>query len=153
MSEDFLTSQGLKKLKDELNILIKVRRPEVALRLKEAVALGDLSENAEYAEAKEEQAFVEGRVNEIEEVLRKSEIVDDEIRSESSVYIGCAVHLSSGTQVKTFTLVGKTEANPDNGEISADSPLGKAILGRARGEMINVHTQAGNKRYKIIKIA
>lgn len=153
MPEEFLTNHGLKKLREELEHLLKVKRPEVAARLKEAVILGDLSENAEYIEAKDEQAFVEGRINEIEEIMRNAKIIAGIPKTSSRVEIGCAVDLETGSKVKRFTLVGKTESNPDNAEISAESPLGKAILGKNPGDMVDVHTPIGKKKYRIVRIA
>lgn len=152
MPEEFLTSQGLRKLKEELECLVKIKRSEVATRLKEAVMLGDLSENAEYIEAKDEQAFVEGRVSEIEEILRNAKIITGVPKAPTKVQIGCAMELESGSGIKRFTLVGKTEANPDNGEISADSPVGRAVLGRNSGEVVDVSTPVGKKKYRIVRI-
>lgn len=152
---EFITKQGLSKLRQELLDLTKNKRSEVAERLKEAVVLGDLTENAEYAEAKDEQAFVEGRILEIENILRTVSLVSSTPRGKTSVQIGCAVHLafSDGRRRKTFTLRGKGEGRPEKGEISSDSPIGQAVLGRKAGEEVLVPTPAGNRRFKIIRIA
>lgn len=152
MSENFITKKGLAKLKEELNELIKVKRPEVSARIKEAVSFGDLSENAEYAEAKEDQAFIEGRIAEIENVLRNVDLVSFRPRTNFSVQIGCAVVIKSAGQNRTFKLMGKGEGNPSEGEISSDSPIGRAIMGRSIGEEVDVPAPSGKKRYKIIKI-
>ncbi|OGZ58284.1 MAG: transcription elongation factor GreA [Candidatus Spechtbacteria bacterium RIFCSPHIGHO2_02_FULL_43_15b] len=153
MSEEFLTNQGLKKLKEELEYLVREKRREVAGRIREAVSLGDISENAEYAEAKEEQAFIEGRISEIESVFRNAKIVNSASRNASTVEIGCSVEVRGGAQTRNLMLVGKAEANPETGEISAESPLGRALLGKTAGETVDVHTPAGNRRYTIVRIA
>ena len=116
------------------------------------MALGDLSENADYSEAKDVQLFLEGRIAEIERILRNAKLVS--INSGSSrVSIGCSVKLQSAGQKREFKIVGKAESNPAIGCISSDSPIGKALLGRAIGEEIEVPTPAGNKKYKIVRIA
>lgn len=152
---DLITKHGFAKLKQELADLVKYKRPEIAERIKEAVALGDLTENAEYAEAKDQQGFIEGRISEIENVLRTVHVVSATPRGRSFVQIGCAVHLASftGRGRKTFMIRGKGEARPEKGEISSDSPIGQAILGQKVGDEVTVPTPAGNKRFKIIRIA
>ena len=150
-----ITKQGLAKLKKELGDLVRHKRPEIAEKIKEAVALSDLTENAEYAEAKDEQGFVEGRISEIENILRTVRVVSATPRGRSFVQIGCAVHLASlsGRGRTIFTIRGKGEGRPETGEISSDSPIGQAILGQKVGDEIEVPTPAGNKRFKIVKIA
>jgi len=152
---EFITKQGLAKLKQELGDLVKYKRPEIAERIKEAVALGELTENAEYAEAKDQQGFIEGRISEIENTLRTVRIVSATPRGRSFVQIGCAVHLNSlrGRGRRTFMIRGKGEGRPEKGEISSDSPIGQAILGQKVGDEVEVPTPAGNKRFKIIRIA
>jgi len=154
MNTEFITQKGLKKLRSELEELIKIRRPEIAERIKEAVSFGELAENAEYTEVKEEQAFIEGRIMDIEETLRTVMIVNPVSgRSSSSAQIGCVVELSSGGQRKKFTIVGKGEGDPIKGEISSDSPIGQAVLGGGIGDTVMVSTPKGGKQYKIIRIA
>lgn len=153
MPGEFITKKGLEKLKEELSGLVNKKRPEVARRIKEAVSFGDLSENAEYTEAKEQQAFTEGRISEIENILRNVSLVSKKSAKASFVQISCAVSLVSGSQKRVFKLVGKSEGNPSAGEISSDSPIGKALLGRVVGDEIDVPTPSGKKQYRIVKIA
>jgi len=153
MPQEFITKKGLEKLKAELDELVNVKRPEIAGRIKDAVALGDLSENAEYSEAKDAQAFIEGRVSDIEEILRSTRLVSGRATDRSFVQVGCAVKLVSGENKHQFKLVGSGEGNPANGELSTDSPIGKAILGKVPGDEIEISTPTGKKRYKIIQIA
>jgi transcription elongation factor GreA len=154
MKGEFITKRGSDKLKRELDMLVKVRRPEVSERIKEAVSFGDLTENAEYAEAKEEQAFVEGRILEIEEALRSATLVQPKAgKYLGAAQIGCAVALSGQGQVKKFNIVGKGEGDPQRGEVSSDSPMGQAVLGKRLGDMVIVSTPGGNKEYKVIRIA
>lgn len=154
MRREFITKRGFDKLKRELEGLVKVRRPEVAEKIKEAVSFGDLTENAEYAEAKEEQAFVEGRILEIEEALRTATLVQPQAGKYSrTAQIGCAVALSGQGQLKKFNIVGKGEGDPLMGEVSSDSPMGQAILGKGLGDVVIVSTPGGNKEYKIVRIA
>lgn len=151
---EFVTKQGIEKLRSEYLELTKVKRPEIAERIKEAVSFGDLTENAEYAEAKEEQAFAEGRIMEIEAILRNATVVQPILRNiGSGVQIGCAIEVSGAGQRKKLILVGKGEGNPLRGEVSCDSPIGKAVLGKMTGDTITVSTPKGNKQYKIVKIA
>lgn len=153
MANGFITKRGLEKLKGELGELVNQKRPEVVRRIRHAVSFGDLSENAEYTEAKEQQAFVEGRILEIENMLRNVRLVSLGSAKPSSVQVGCAVELLGRGQKRKFKIVGKAESNPAKGCISSDSPVGRALLDRGIGEEIEVPTPAGNKKYKIIKIA
>lgn len=151
---EFITKQGIEKLRFELEELVKVKRPQIAERIKEAVSFGDLAENAEYAEAKEEQAFIEGRIMEIEAILRNAMVVQPISRNPAmGVQIGCAVEILGAAKLKKMILVGKGEGNPLRGEVSCDSPIGKAVLGKMIGDVITVSTPKGNKQYKIAKIA
>lgn len=157
MAEEFITKKGLEKLTKELTELKTKRRKTVSERLKEALSFGDIAENAEYAEAKEEQAFVEGRIAEIENILRSAMLVTG--RHDVPKFwlggaaIGSVVELAGAGQRRKLTLVGKGEGNPLSGEISSDSPLGQAILGRKAGDEVRVSTPTGKKNYKIIRIA
>ncbi len=151
-----ITKEGLEKLKEELNYLKEVKRKEVAERLKEAISYGDLSENAEYEEAKNEQAFVEGRILELEEKIKYAKIIDDRAKKGALVQLGSKVviqNLSSKTKAEEeFTIVGSTEADPINHKISNVSPVGKALMDRNAGEVVKVGTPAGLMEYKIVKV-
>lgn len=151
-----ITKEGLEKLKEELNFLKEVKRKEVAERLKEAISYGDLSENAEYEEAKNEQAFVEGRILEIEEKIKYAKLIDEKIKKGVLVQLGSKVviqNLSSKTKTEEeYTIVGSTEADPVNHKISNVSPVGKALLDRRSGDVVRVLAPAGAMEYKIVKV-
>jgi transcription elongation factor GreA len=151
-----LTKEGLEKLNEELRVLINEKRKEVIERIQEAVAHGDLSENADYAQAKEEQSFIEGRIQEIEEMVKNAEIIDTQTRH-STVTIGSTVIITvhgAGLegQERTYTIVGANEANPADGRISNESLVGKALLGRKVGDIIPVQTPAGEMKYELKSI-
>lgn len=149
-----LSAEGLRKLEEELQYLKSVKRREVAQRIKQAREFGDLSENSEYEEAKNEQAFVEGRIIELEKMLRNARIVSDEEIDPSKVNIGSTVHLidvDSGEEV-CYTIVGSNEADPAALRISYQSPVGKALFGRSVGEVVEVRVPAGTLRYQIVRI-
>ncbi|OGE87709.1 MAG: transcription elongation factor GreA [Candidatus Doudnabacteria bacterium RIFCSPLOWO2_02_FULL_49_13] len=146
-----LTEDGLKKLQDEVKILKEDRRREVIERIQEAVAHGDLSENADYAQAKEEQAFIEGRIQEIEEILKNAQIIAAS-KNKNIVSVGSTVVLKfAGNEVK-YTIVGANEANPAAGKISNESLVGKALLGAKKGDRMAVDTPAGKNEYEILNI-
>ena len=147
-----LTEDGYNKLVEKLNYLKSVRRIEVAERLKAAIALGDLSENSEYDDAKNEQAFLEGEIQELENKIRNSDII--KAGDGKSVTIGSRVTVKAleFDEDETFLIVGSTEADPDEGKISNESPLGMALLGQKIGKVINVSAPAGMIRYKIVDI-
>ena len=149
-----LTKDGLKKLEEELENLKTVRRKEVAERLKEAIALGDISENSEYDDAKNEQAFIEGRIQELEMKLRNVEVISESKKSKTTVSMGCKVVIRDleFDEEEEYTLVGSTEADPSAGLISNESPVGAAILGQKVGATVDVHAPAGILKYKIVKI-
>ncbi|MEK7524285.1 MAG: transcription elongation factor GreA [Patescibacteria group bacterium] len=151
-----ITKEGLEKLKEELNFLKEVKRKEVAERLREAISYGDLSENAEYEEAKNEQAFTEGRILELEEKVKYAQIIDEQHKKGALVQLGSKVviqNLSGKTKVEEeFTIVGSTEADPINHKISNVSPVGKALLERRAGETVKVVAPAGIIEYKIVKV-
>src|SRR3989337_2102594 len=136
MPNNFLTKEGFQKLQEELDFLRTAKRQEVANRLHEAMEGGELIENAEYEAAKNEQAFVEGRIQELEMLLATAKIIDENGRKKSdSVQIGSKVSIKEGNfEVETFTIVGAAEANPRDGKISNESPIGKSILNRKVGE-------------------
>lgn len=148
----YLTAEGLKKLEEELEHLRKVRRKEVAERLHEAMEGGDLIDNAEYEAAKNEQAFIEGRILEVEYILAQARIIEPG-ESTGIVDIGNTVVVKQdGKKRETFTIVGAAEANPKNGLISNESPLGQALLGNQVGDEVEVDAPAGVLRFRIVKI-
>ena len=147
-----LTEDGYNKLVEKLNYLKSVRRIEIAERLKAAIALGDLSENSEYDDAKNEQAFLEGEIQELENKIRNSDII--KAGDGKTVTMGSRVMVKDleFDEEETFLIVGSTEADPDEGKISNESPLGEALLGQKIGRAINVNAPAGVIQYKIIDI-
>jgi len=150
-----LTYEGLKKLEAELQELKVVRRKDVAAKIKEARGQGDLSENAEYDAAKEEQAEIEARIGQIEKMLRTAEVIDEDDLDKDSIGIGSKVKIfdMEYKEEVEYTIVGSTEADPMGGRISNESPLGMALLRRNRGETISVEAPDGVMKYKIIDIA
>lgn len=151
-----ITKEGLEKLNEELNYLKEVKRKEVAQRLKEAISYGDLSENAEYEGAKNEQAFTEGRILELEEKIKYAKIIDDKARKSASVQLSSRVvirNISGKNKTEEeYTIVGSTEADPVNHKISNVSPVGKALLERRAGDVVRVQAPAGAVEYKILKV-
>jgi transcription elongation factor GreA len=154
--EIIVTKEGLKKLKDELENLKSVRRKEVAQRLKEAISYGDLSENSEYEEAKNEQAFVEGRILELERKIKNAKVITEK-DGKKDVNVGSTVsvrNITSGDDAQeTYTIVGATEADPFENKISNESPLGKSLLGCTRGDTIEFQAPAGTIRYEVLKVS
>lgn len=149
---NYLTSDGYKKLKKEIEYLKKTKRTEIVSRIKEAKELGDLSENAEYADAREEQSFVEGRILELEEILKNAKVIDPKSSQPGTVDIGDALVVKKNGEQLKYTIVGSNEANPSEGKISNESPLGKAFLGRSKGDKIKVKTPKGEALYDILEI-
>ena len=152
--EVILTVEGLKKLEDELELHKSVKRREVAERIKQAISFGDISENSEYEDAKNEQAFTEGRILTLEKMLRNAKIIDDENLDTRVVSIGSTVllkDLESGDEF-TYTIVGSVEANPGANKISNESPVGKAMLGQPKGYIIEVNVPAGQLKYQVLDI-
>lgn len=149
-----LTKDGLKKLQDELENLKSVRRIEVAERIKQAIAFGDISENSEYDDAKNEQAFIEGRIQELEQKLRNVEVISEEKKSKSVVTMGCTVVVRDMefNEDMEYTLVGTAEADPEAMRISNESPLGAAILGQKVKKVVEVQAPVGTIKYKIMEI-
>lgn len=149
-----ITYEGLKKLEDELQDLKVNKRQEVAQKIKEARELGDLSENAEYDAAKDEQRDIEARIEEIDKILKNVEVVDEEEVDLSKVGIGCQIKLKDleYDDILEFKVVGSTEANTLKGKISDESPVGKAINGRSVGDIVEVETQEGVIKYEILEI-
>ncbi|MDD5431254.1 MAG: transcription elongation factor GreA [Candidatus Pacebacteria bacterium] len=151
MEKQYLTKEKLEELKSELENLKTNRRLEVAERLQRAKELGDLSENSEYFEAREEQSQVENRIFEIEEMLRNYEIIKKQTAGDT-VRVGSTIAVEKGGKRMTFTIVGSNEANPEAGLISNESPLGKSFLGKKAGEKTSVVTPKGKTEYLIISI-
>lgn len=152
MSKKYLlTKEGLEKLNEELKHLINDKRKEVIERIREAAAHGDLSENADYAQAREEQSFIEGRVMEIEEIIKNAEIITTGTHG-NSVSIGSTAVVKAGEAEKKYTIVGSNEANPKEGKISNESLVGKNLLGRKVGEKFKIVTPAGEIEYEIVSI-
>ena len=149
-----ITYEGLKKLEDELQDLKLNKRQEVAEKIKEARELGDLSENAEYDAAKDEQRDIEARIEEIDKILKNVEVIDEDEVDLSKVSIGCKIKLKDmeDDDVLEFKMVGSTEANSLKGKISNESPVGKAIDGKRVGEIAEVETHEGVIRYQILEI-
>jgi transcription elongation factor GreA len=151
--EKYLTEEGAAELRRELDELKSVKRPQLAAKLKEAIAQGDLSENADYHDAKEQQAFLEGRIQYLEGLLHSAIIVaadDDKKKKSSVVRVGTEVTVEeAGEPPETFIIVGAAEANPKEGKISNESPLGRALLGHKVGDKVKVDAPAGQLIFKI----
>ena len=152
--KNLLTREGLKKYEDELHDLKVVKRKEVAQKIKEAREQGDLSENAEYDAAKDEQRDIEARIEELEKILKNAEVVVEEEVELDKISIGCTVHIldCEFDEELEYKIVGSTEANSLKGKISNESPVGKALLGRKMGDTVEVETQAGTFAYKVLEI-
>ncbi|MFI3177101.1 MAG: transcription elongation factor GreA [Eubacteriales bacterium] len=152
--KNILTYEGLRKYEDELQDLKVVQRKEVAQKIKEAREQGDLSENAEYDAAKDEQRTIETRIEELEKILKNAEVViEDEVDLES-INIGCMVRLldKEYKEELTYKIVGSTEADSLKGKISNESPVGKALIGAKKGQTVKVETQVGVIEYKVLEI-
>jgi transcription elongation factor GreA len=150
-----VSKEGLEKLKKELTEYKENRRKQVAQRLKEAISYGDLSENSEYEEAKNEQAFVEGRIIELEKMVKNAKIITEEKSTNTGVQIGTTVtvqNMTDNDEPETYTITGSTEADPVAQKISNESPIGSALLGKNKGDVITVKVPAGIYEYKILKI-
>lgn len=145
----YITKEGLKQLKAELEELTKVKRPAVALRIKNAREMGDISENAEYDAAREEQAYVEGRIAELEDIIKSSKISEG-VAGEVTVGTSVTVHMDG--EEETFHIVGAPEADPLKKKISHESPLGVALLGKKVGDKIEVEAPVGKLTYTILSI-
>ncbi len=146
----YLTAEGLEKLKAELNELIAIDRPRVAARIHEAKLDGDLSENAEYEDAKQEQSFLEGRIATLEAQLRNAAVIEK--TNGDSVGIGSKVVIKGSDGEETFTIVGSAEAAPREGRISNESPVGAALMGRKKGDTFTVQAPAGPIEYTLVRI-
>ena len=157
MSEQdvILTREGLQQLEEELENLRTVKRTEVKERLKEAIALGDLSENSEYDDAKNEQAFMEGRILELEKMIRNAKVIEDDVQQEGVISVGSLVKVRDieFDEISEYRLVGTVEADPMNNRISNESPVGRALLGHKAGETVNVEVPAGIIKMEILEIS
>jgi transcription elongation factor GreA len=153
MTTTFLTKEGYQKLADELEHLRTDKRKEVAQRLHEAMEGGELIENAEYEDAKNEQAFVEGRIQELEIILASARIIEDQKKNPTTVQVGDTVVVKEGdNKPEEYTIVGAAEANPRKGRISNESPLGKALLTRGIGDEVSVEAPGGMFKVRVVKI-
>ncbi|MDD2969600.1 MAG: transcription elongation factor GreA [Lachnospiraceae bacterium] len=152
--KNILTYEGLRRYEDELHDLKVVKRKEVAQKIKEAREQGDLSENAEYDAAKDEQRDIEARIEELEKILKNAEVVVEDEVDLDRISIGCKVDILDVEYNETFTykIVGSTEANSLKGKISNESPVGRALIGAQKGETVSVDTQAGQLQYKVLEI-
>lgn len=149
-----LTSEGLKKLEEELEVLRTKTRKEVAEKLKVALSFGDLSENSEYDEAKNEQAKVEARIMQLENMLKNVTILDSNELTNDVVQIGSKVEIKDlqTSEILSYRIVGSMETNPDEGKISDESPVGKALIGHRVGEIVKIKIPAGFVEYEILDI-
>jgi transcription elongation factor GreA len=152
--EVILTQEGLKKLEEELEHLKSVKRREVAERIKVAIGYGDISENSEYEDAKNEQAFIEGRIMTLEKMLRNARIINNDDVSTDAVSVGAIVTLKDLEfgEIVEYNIVGSAESDPLENKISNESPVGKAILGKGKGAVVDVNVPAGVIKYEIIDI-
>ncbi len=149
----YLTADGLEKLKQELEQLKGPARQALSERLRFAIQQGDLSENADYIAAKEEQGFLEGRIIELEQILQNAAIIDESRKTDGVITIGARITIQEDDFTpETYQLVGPTEANPAKGRISHESPIGRALLGQRLGNTVSVDTPSGAIKFKVLKI-
>lgn len=147
----YLSRTGLEDLKKELGRLLEERR-EITATIKEAREFGDLSENAEYQEAKNKQSFIEGRIVEIESMMKVAKVIDDNNRDNGRVTLGSQVKVKVSDQIKEFVLTGSNEASPLDGRVSNESPIGRALMGHKKGDVVEVPTPDGVRQYHILEI-
>ncbi len=150
--ETFLTPEGYRKLEEELDHLKNVRRPEVAAAIHDAKMDGDVSENAGYDEAKRQQAFLEGRIMTIESVLKNAVLIETDGPSDTVILGSRVTVVEDGFEPETYTIVGSVEANPGDGRISNESPLGKALIGRKVGDLVAFQAPGGQVAMKLVSI-
>jgi len=148
----YISKEGLERLRAELEEIVTLRRPEIAHRIHDAKEHGDLTENAEYEDAKNEQAFVEGRIAQLESMIKNATIIEEN-HSSDHVAIGSTVKVAGPDGTESFMIVGSAEARPTEGRISNESPVGRALLGHKKGESVSVHVPAGEFSYKIVGIS
>lgn len=150
----YLTAEGLEKLQNELKHLKSTVRTELSKRLRAAIQMGDLSENADYIQAKEEQAFIEGRILELDNLLSNVKLIEEKDRKDGKVDIGSTVTVQEDNfPEETYYLVGPKEADPPNGKISYESPIGKSLLNHKIGDEVEIQTPGGKLKLKIVKVA
>ncbi len=149
-----LTDEGLRRLENELEELKTVKRKEVAEKIKVALSFGDLSENSEYDEAKNEQAFVESRISQLEAMLKNVQVLDEEELSTDEVSVGCRVRVydQEFEEELTYQIVGSTEADPNENKISDESPIGHGLLGHRAGDIVEIEVPAGMLHFEILEI-
>lgn len=154
MSTSFLTREGFQKLQDELDTLRTTKREEIAIRLHEAIEGGELLDNAELEAAKNEQAFVEGRIKELEVLLATARVVDEVAAKVETIQVGSRVliQVEGRKEKEEYTMVGAAEADPLHGKISNESPIGKALMNKKEGDKVQVETPAGTLVIKVIKL-
>ena len=152
--ELLLTKDGLEKLEKELSHLRTVKRKEVAARIKQAISYGDITDNSEYEDAKNEQAFIEGRIITLEKLLRRARLLEKEDKSDNSIALGSVVKLKDldSGEVFEYTMVSTAEADPSEKKISNESPVGKALIGRVPGDEVEIKAPVGLVRYKIEEV-
>ncbi len=151
--QTFITKEGLEKIKKELDELRGVKRKEIASRIQEAKELGDLSENAEYAEAKNEQSFTEGRIAELETIEKNATVIDGTKKNSQQVVVGATITVDDQGMRRTYEIVGSNEADPSKGLISNESPLGQALIGKKSGENVSIETPKGSHIITVVEIS
>ncbi|OGB74740.1 transcription elongation factor GreA [candidate division Kazan bacterium RIFCSPHIGHO2_01_FULL_49_10] len=147
----YISRAGLEELKTELSRLLEERK-EITAKIKEAREFGDLSENAEYQEAKTKQSFIEGRIAEIESMLKIAKMIDDNNRTNGRVALGSTVKVQVNGDTKQFVITGSNESNPAEGKISNESPIGRALMGQKKGDQVDVTTPDGTRQYTILEV-
>ncbi len=148
-----LTKEGLRRLEEELDLLVNVRRGEVAERIRQSRDFGDIAENSEYAEAKNEQSLVEGRIQTLESMIRNAVVIEDEPREKGVVGVGARVTVNTDEGDETYDVVGAAEADPRRGRISNESPMGRALLGHRAGDTVEWSSPSGTGRVKIMSVS
>jgi transcription elongation factor GreA len=148
-----LTTEGLRQLEVELDQLVQVRRAEIAERIRHARDFGDISENAEYTEAKNEQSLLEGRIQTLEAMIRNAVLIEDEPREDGVVTVGASVTVTDDDGDETYAIVGAAEADPLRGRISNESPLGRALLGHRAGDQVEWTSPSGTSRVTILAVS
>lgn len=149
--EVYITAEGLEKLKAELSLIEGTKLKNIAKKIAEAKDLGDLAENSEYHEAKQEQAFLAGRAQDLQYKIKHARIISN-TNTSGVIAVGSSVNISVAGQKKVFSLVGSDESDPANGKISIDSPIGRALIGHKNGEKVVVNTPAGETEYSIVEV-
>lgn len=152
MDSQYFSKEGLEKLKEEYENRTGALRAEIAVRIKEAKEQGDLSENAEYTEAKEAQSLNEGRIEELKVILDNAVLIGNGTSKGGVVTVGSRIAVQTGKDAREFTIVGAAEADPGNGKISNESPLGAAFIGQKKGDKVSVRTPKGEIEYKITDV-